>query len=77
MRVLLSRMTVLYIEEGLDTMSAAKKGMAMFENKTGSEAGIIVVDKEGNYGYSTNAKAMPFAVISGTPDTLQSSTCLK
>lgn len=77
MRVVLSRMTVLYVEEGLDVMSAAKKGMDMFEDKTGSEAGIIVVDNEGNFGYSTNAKAMPIAVISGKIDNLESHACLK
>lgn len=77
MRVVLSRMTVLYVEEGLDVMSAAKKGMDMFEEKTGSEAGIIVADKEGNYGYSTNAKAMPIAAISGEIDNLKSRACSK
>lgn len=77
MRVVLSRMTVLYVEEGLDVMSAAKKGMDMFVEKTGSEAGIIVVDKKGNYGYSTNAKAMPLAIISGELDNLESHACLK
>jgi beta-aspartyl-peptidase (threonine type) len=77
MRVVLSRMTVLYVEDGLDVMSAAEKGMAMFEKKTGSEAGIIVADKHGNYGYSTNAKAMPIAVIRGEIDSLESHACLK
>ena len=77
MRVVLSRMTVLYVEEGLDPMSAAQKGMDMFEKKTGSEAGIIVADRQGNYGYSANAKAMPIAVISGSPDSLESHACLK
>jgi beta-aspartyl-peptidase (threonine type) len=77
MRVLLSRMTVLYVEERLDVMSAAKKGMDMFVEKTGSEAGIIVADNKGNYGYSTNAKAMPLAIISGELDNLESHACLK
>jgi isoaspartyl peptidase/L-asparaginase-like protein (Ntn-hydrolase superfamily) len=77
MRVLLSRMTVLYMEQGLDPMSAAKKGMEMFEKKTGSEAGIIVVDKDGNFGYSTNAKAMPLTIISRDVDNMESHACLK
>ena len=77
MRVVLSRMTGLYVEEGLDVMAAAKKGMDMFIEKTGSEAGIIVVDKMGNYGYSTNAKAMPLAIICGELDNLESHACLK
>ena len=65
MRVVLSRMTVLYVEEGTDPMTAAQKGMDMFEAKTGSEAGIIVADKDGNIGFATNAKAMPLAIIQG------------
>ncbi len=64
MRVVLSRMTVWYVEDGLDVMAAACKGIKMLEDKTGSEAGIIVADRFGNYGFSHNAKAMPLAVIS-------------
>jgi beta-aspartyl-peptidase (threonine type) len=77
MRVVLSRMTVLYVEEGLDVTAAAEKGMDMFEKKTGSEAGIIVADKLGNYGYATNAKAMPIAVIRGEQDNIESHACLE
>jgi beta-aspartyl-peptidase (threonine type) len=74
-RVVLSRMTVLYVEQGLDVKAAAKKGIAMFEDKTGSEAGIIVADKSGNFGYAHNAKAMPIAVISGNLDNMISHSC--
>jgi beta-aspartyl-peptidase (threonine type) len=63
MRVSMSLMAVLYIEEGLDPQASAEKAMALFETKTGSEAGIITVDKDGNWGKATNAKAMPTAVI--------------
>ena len=75
MRVVLSRMTVLYVEQGLDVSAAAKKGIAMFEEKTGSEAGIIVADKFGNFGYAHNAKAMPIAVISGKMNNMISHAC--
>lgn len=77
MRVVLSRMVVLYVEEGFDVISAAKKGMDMFEKKTGSEAGIIVADSKGNFGYATNAKAMPVTVIHGKISNLQSHACMK
>jgi len=77
MRVVLSRMVVLYVEEGLDVMSAAKKGIEMFQIKTESEAGIIVADRMGNYGYATNAKAMPVAIITGNMDSIVSYTCTK
>ncbi|MHA2025086.1 MAG: isoaspartyl peptidase/L-asparaginase family protein [Candidatus Thorarchaeota archaeon] len=74
-RVVLSRMTVLYVEEGLDVSAAAQKGMKMFEDKTGSEAGIIVADRFGNYGYSHNAKAMPLTVISENLNNVTSHAC--
>ena len=74
-RVVLSRMTVLYVEQGLDVSSAAKKGIGMFEEKTGSEAGIIVADKFGNYGFAHNTKAMPIAVISGNLSNMISHSC--
>jgi beta-aspartyl-peptidase (threonine type) len=65
MRVLLTRMVVLYIEEGKSPMTASEEGMRLFQEKTGSEAGVVTADKNGNYGWSTNAKAMPTVVISG------------
>ncbi len=65
MRVVLCRMVTLYVEEGTDPMNAARKGIEMLQKKTGSEAGIIVADAEGNIGYATNAKAMPVAFIQG------------
>ncbi len=75
MRVTLSRMIVLYVEEGLDVGSAAKRGMKMFEAETGSEAGVVVADARGNYGFSTNAKAMPTVIIQGSIDNMTSFTC--
>ncbi len=75
MRVTLSRMIVLYVEEGLDVGLAAKKGMEMFEAKTGSEAGVVVADAKGNYGFSTNAKAMPTVIIQGSIDNMTFFTC--
>ncbi|TET08547.1 MAG: asparaginase [Candidatus Thorarchaeota archaeon] len=75
MRVVLSRMTVLYVEEGLDVTAAAHKGIKMFEEKTGSKAGIIVADRSGNYGFSHNAKAMPLAIISRELKNMTSHAC--
>ncbi len=77
MRVVLSRIVVLYVEEGEDPMTAAKKGIDMFEEKTGSDAGIIVANKDGIVGYATNAKAMPVAIIQGLSAKKQTTTCQK
>jgi beta-aspartyl-peptidase (threonine type) len=77
MRVVLSRMVTLYVEEGLEPMIAAQKGIDMFEKKTGSEAGVVVADASGNIGYSTNAKAMPIAIIQGEPKNMILLDCLE
>ncbi|MFX0107857.1 MAG: isoaspartyl peptidase/L-asparaginase family protein [Candidatus Hodarchaeota archaeon] len=72
MRVMLSRMAVLYVEEGESPQAAADKGMDLFLRKTGSEAGLIVADSKGNIGKSTNAKAMPTTIIRGNLEILES-----
>ena len=77
MRVVLSRMVVHYVEAGDDPQNAAQRGMKMFVEKTGSEAGIIVADSQGNFGYATNAKAMPVTVIQGKLATKVTSSCQK
>ncbi len=77
MRVVLSRMVVQYVETGEDPMKAAHRGMKMFEEKTGSEAGIIVADREGNFGYASNTKAMPLTVIQGMSAKKMSTSCQK
>ena len=63
MRVTLTRMAVLYVEQDLDIQSAADRAMNLFETKTGSEAGLVMADKNGNWSKATNAKAMPTAVV--------------
>lgn len=68
MRVVLSRMIVLYIEQGEDPRTASEKGIRLFEDKTGSEAGVVAADKHGNFGWAKNTKAMPTVVISGSMD---------
>ncbi len=66
MRVVLSRMIASYVEEGMDVQAAAERGLKMFIEKTSSEAGIILVDNQGNWGKTTNAKAMPTVIIQGS-----------
>ncbi|MHA1938987.1 MAG: isoaspartyl peptidase/L-asparaginase, partial [Candidatus Thorarchaeota archaeon] len=65
MRVTLSRMAVLYVEQGIDIQSSADKAMDLFETKTGSEAGLVMADMNGNWSKATNAKAMPTTVVIG------------
>ena len=65
MRVILSYTTAMYVDQGMTPQQAADRGVALLVEKTGSEAGLIVVDREGNVGAATNAKAMPVALIVG------------
>lgn len=73
-RVQLTRMVVLYIEQGMEVQAACDKAMNLFEEKTGSEAGVIAVDRDGNYGWALNTKAMPSVVISGSIANMKSET---
>ena len=70
-RATLCRMAVLYVEQGESVQGAADHAMKMFVEKTGSEAGIIMLDKDGEWGKATNAKAMPTALIQGNLDSLE------
>ncbi|MHA2003869.1 MAG: isoaspartyl peptidase/L-asparaginase family protein [Candidatus Thorarchaeota archaeon] len=72
MRVTLSRMAVLYVEQEIDIQSAAEKAMELFETKTGSEAGLVMADKHGNWSKATNAKAMPTTVVTDHLDDINS-----
>lgn len=72
MRVTLCRSVVSYIENGMDVQAAADRGIAFLIEKTKSEAGVIVADTRGNWGRSTNAKAMPTAIIRGEMKGLES-----
>ncbi len=66
MRVTLSRLVAFILEKEEDVQKATDQSMSEFESKTHSEAGVIALDSKGNYGKSTNAKAMPTTVIQGS-----------
>lgn len=77
MRVLLCRTVAQYIEDGIDVQTATEKAMDVFESKTGSEAGVVALDKKGHFGFATNTKAMPTVVISGSLDKVTKTTCME
>ncbi|MHA1772487.1 MAG: isoaspartyl peptidase/L-asparaginase family protein [Candidatus Thorarchaeota archaeon] len=72
MRVILSYTTAGYVEQGVSPQEAAENGVRLLVEKTGSEAGLIVADVNGEVGAATNAKAMPIAIIRGTIDSFKS-----
>jgi isoaspartyl peptidase/L-asparaginase-like protein (Ntn-hydrolase superfamily) len=57
-RVTLTRMAVDQLEAGLGPQAAADRAIEVFEERTGSRAGVIVMDAAGNRGSAFNSDAM-------------------
>lgn len=64
-RTTLARTTVELLRGGVDPMQAARQALAIFQQRTASEAGVIVVDALGRVGYAHNAPAMSVAYRRG------------
>ena len=62
LRIVMARRAVLYVEEGLDAQEASDKAMRLLKEKTTGEAGLIMVDKNGNVGLGFDTPHMPAAV---------------
>ncbi|WP_439027392.1 isoaspartyl peptidase/L-asparaginase [Haloarchaeobius sp. DT45] len=61
-RVTLSRRAVRHLESGHSAQEAADLAIAEFGELTGSNAGIIVLDRDGNAGSAFNSDAMQTAI---------------
>lgn len=57
----LTRRAVRHLEDGLDAQAAADRAIAEFGELTGSSAGVIVLDADGEYGEAFNSEAMQTA----------------
>lgn len=64
-RVTLSRMAVDHLEGGVGPEAAAERAIETFEERTGSSAGLIVIDSEGNQGSARNTEMMQTAAAGG------------
>lgn len=62
-RVALARETVRWLEQGAHPQEAADRGIAMFAERTGAGAGVIVLDRFGNHGAAFNTEQMGYAVL--------------
>ncbi|MHA1934017.1 MAG: isoaspartyl peptidase/L-asparaginase family protein [Candidatus Thorarchaeota archaeon] len=62
LRIVMGRMAVYYVEEGLDVSDAAKKIMKVLREKTSGQAGIILADNEGNAAVEFDTEHMPVAI---------------
>ncbi|MCO8243168.1 MULTISPECIES: isoaspartyl peptidase/L-asparaginase family protein [unclassified Haladaptatus] len=61
-KVTLTRRAVRHLESGYDAGEAADRAIEEFAELTGSEAGVIVLDRDGNSGSAFNTDAMQTAV---------------
>lgn len=57
----LTRVAVTVLERGFSPAVVAGETIAEFARRTGSEAGVILVDSFGRFGYAHNTAAMPVA----------------
>jgi beta-aspartyl-peptidase (threonine type) len=57
-RTTLTRTAVEFLRGGIDPTQAARRALAVFQKRTASEAGIILIDALGRVGYAYNAPAM-------------------
>jgi len=58
----LTRRAVRHLENGLGAQAAAERAIEEFDEITGSSAGVIVFDSEGNAGEAFNSSAMQTSV---------------
>lgn len=63
-RTLLSRRAVSHLADGLSGQAAADRALAEFEDLTGSTAGLVVMDADGDAGSAFNSTEMQTAVAS-------------
>ncbi len=70
LRIVMGRMAVLFVEEGLEIQDAADKAMRLLREKTSGEAGLIMVDSAGNVGIGFDTVHMPVAVLGHKGDTV-------
>ncbi len=73
LRIVMARMAVHYVEEGMSVVDAAKKSMMDLRNKTTGEAGLIMADKYGNVALGYDTPHMPVAILIGSPNDIYAS----
>ncbi|MGE0824733.1 MAG: isoaspartyl peptidase/L-asparaginase family protein [Candidatus Binatia bacterium] len=64
-RTTLTRLAVEWLRDGRDPMWVAKNAIALLQQRTQSEAGLILIDSLGRIGYAYNTPAMSVAFLVG------------
>lgn len=68
MRVLMAKSAVEYLKDGADPQTAAQKAVNLLATKTGSHAGLIIIDRAGGIGYGRNTSRMPVCYVRNGED---------
>lgn len=63
MKVMLARLVLQYIEQGLSTQNAAEKALQFMEKRVGGAGGVIAVNKEGEIGKHFTTERMVWAAL--------------
>jgi beta-aspartyl-peptidase (threonine type) len=63
-RIVMAKTALDFVRSGCDPMEAAKRAVALLEEKTGAQAGLIIVDRQGRAGHARNTARMPVCLIS-------------
>ena len=64
-RIVMGKTALDLVRAGSHPMEAAKKAVALLEEKTGNQAGLIIIDRHGRVGYARSTSHMPICVITG------------
>jgi beta-aspartyl-peptidase (threonine type) len=73
LRVVMARMAVLHVENGLNVDQAVEAVMRELREKTSGEAGLILADSSGNVSFGFDTPHMPIAIGSLDKDDVYSS----
>lgn len=65
MRLLLAKRSADYVTGGATAKEAAEKAVKLMADRTGGTGGLIIVDKQGNIGFSWNTEHMVYAYMNG------------
>ncbi|MGH7845291.1 MAG: isoaspartyl peptidase/L-asparaginase family protein [Candidatus Binatia bacterium] len=65
MRMVMAKGVIESLRAGLHPMEAARHAVAFLAERTGSHAGLILIDREGRVGHARNTEYMPICLISG------------
>ncbi len=63
MRVVLAKSALEFIRNGAEPQTAANQAIALLAEKTGSGAGLIIIDSKGRIGYARNTTHMPVCCV--------------